>query len=310
MARTPGRLNRDLVIGCTLLATALLLWAGNVSATRAAMLESVPPLAFNFWRWTLALAVFLPFTANRVWRQREVFRAHWRFFAVFSGVSITAFNSLYYVGLQYTTAVQGSLIMALLPVLVLLSVSAFFRQRVSGRQMTGVALSIVGAGLIILRGEAEMMRTLRLNVGDLWCLAAVILWSWQILLMRWKPPSIDMPSFMTVVIVFGLAFQAPAFAWEAAAGRHFVASPETLAYLGYVALFASVIGTTMYNAGVVKLGPATASVFGNLYPLFAAGIAVIFLGEPFEWYHGAGAILVLSGIYVATIAPHQRSPES
>ena len=109
MARTPGRLNRDLVIGCTLLATALLLWAGNVSATRAAMLESVPPLAFNFWRWSLALAVFLPFTANRVWRQREVFRAHWRFFAVFSGVSITAFNSLYYVGLQYTTAVQGSL---------------------------------------------------------------------------------------------------------------------------------------------------------------------------------------------------------
>ncbi len=295
-------MNRDLVIGCALLTTALVLWAGNVSVTRAAMLVDVPPLTFNFWRWSLALAIFLPFTARRVWRQRAVFLTHWRFFVVFSAVSITAFNSLYYVGLQYTTAVQGSLIMALLPVLVLLSVAAFLRTRITGRQVFGVVLSVAGAGLIVLRGEPELLRTLRLNAGDLWCLAAVVVWSWQILLMRWKPPSLDMPSFMSVVIALGVVFQAPLFLAELAAGRSFVATPETLAFLGYVALFASVCGTTMYNAGVIRLGPATAGVFGNLYPLFAAALAVIFLGEPFEWFHGLGAVLVLAGIYAATLS--------
>ena len=296
-----GPFNRDLVIGCALLATALLLWAGNVSVTRAAMLQDVPPLAFNFWRWTLALAIFVPFTARRVWRQRRVIRARWRFFIAFGVVSIAAFNSFYYVGLQYTTAVQGSLIMAFLPVLVLISVVAFMGERISRRQIHGVVLSIAGAVLIVLRGDPGRLLALDLNIGDVWCLAALVVWSWQILLLRRKPASLDMLSFMTVTIAVGVAFQAPAYLWEVGTGRNLVPTWQTLASLGYVALFASVIGTTMYNAGVIRVGSATAGNFGNLYPLFAAGLAVTFLGEPFEWFHGVGVVLVLGGIYFATV---------
>ena len=300
--------NRDLVIGCAFLATGLLLWAGNVSITRAAMLEDVPPLAFNFWRWSLALAIFLPFTAHRVWRQRHAILARWKFFTAFGLVSITAFNSLYYVGLQYTTAVQGSLIMALLPVLVLVSLIAFTGERITGRQVQGVALSIAGAALIVLRGDIDVLLTLRFNIGDLWCLGALIVWSWQILMLRRKPANLDMPTFMTVTIAVGVAFQAPAYLWEIGTGRNLVPTWQTLAFLGYVAGFASVIGTTMYNAGVVRVGTATAGNFGNLYPLFAAGLAVIFLGEPFEWFHGVGAVLVLAGIYFATVSRARAQP--
>lgn len=301
-------MNRDLAIGAALLLSALMLWAGNAVITRAAMVGDVPPLVFNFLRWALAFLMFLPFTAARVWRERQVFVDQWRYFTIFALVSITLFNSLYYVGLQYTTAIQGSLILALLPVVVLISVVVLLRQSITTRQVIGVLLSILGAAVIILRGDPTLVQTLALNVGDLWCFAAVIVWSWQILLMRRKPAALDMASFMTVVIGIGVILQAPLAWWEVAvAGRTFVPTTQNLLFVGYVALFAAVIGTTMYNAGVYRLGPANSGNLGNLYPLFTAVLAIIFLGEPLETFHVWGGILVLGGVFMATFArPEKR----
>ena len=293
-------MNRNLIIGYALIVGAIWLWAGNAVIARAAMLADVPPLAFNFWRWLLALAFFLPFTAGRVWRQRRAVIDGWRYFATFGLVSVTLFNSFYYIGLQYTTAVQGSLIMSILPMLVLILVAVFLAQRITMRQVWGVVLSIAGAVTSVLRGDPELVRTLAVNIGDLWCLAAALVWAVMILMLRWKPADIDMPSFMTVTIAAGVAFQAPLLLWEHLGGRTFEPDATSVAFIFFVALFSGVIGMTMYNLGVIRVGPATWGYFSNLYPAFAAALAIVFLGEPFEWFHGAGGVLVLSGIYLAT----------
>jgi drug/metabolite transporter (DMT)-like permease len=294
--------NRDVGIGYALLVVAIWLWAGNAVVARTAMLADVPPIAFNFWRWTLALLIFLPFTARGVWRHRQLVRERWLYFAVYGLMSVTLFNNLFYLGLQSTTAVQGSLIMAILPVLVLILVATVLGHRITGRQIAGAVITITGAAVIVLRGDAEVIRTLAINVGDAWCLAAVVVWAIQILMLRWKPVEIEITPFMTVIIAFGVAFQIPLYVWEHAAGDVFRPDGTSLMLVLYVALFAAVLGTTMYNAGVIRVGPANAGYFANLYPACAAVLAIIFLGEPFEWYHGAGGALVLAGIYLATFA--------
>ena len=74
-------MNREFPVGCALLVGAIALWSGNAVVARAAMLEDVPPLAFNFWRWALALIIILPFTASGVWRQRRAFLEGWWYYA-------------------------------------------------------------------------------------------------------------------------------------------------------------------------------------------------------------------------------------
>ena len=293
-------MNRNLAIGYALLVGAIWLWAGNAVVARTAMLADVPPIAFNFWRWAGALLIFLPFTARGVWRHRQLVRERWLYFAAFGLVSVTLFNNLFYLGLQTTTAVQGSLIMAILPVLVLILVAIFLRQRITSRQIAGAAITIFGAVIIILRGDPDVIRTLAINVGDAWCLAAVAVWSVQILMLRWKPTEIEIAPFMTVIIAFGVALQTPLYILEHTSGDVFRPDTASLLLVLYVALFAAVLGTTMYNSGVIRVGPANAGYFANLYPACAAILAIIFLGEPFEWYHGAGGALVLFGIYLAT----------
>ncbi len=299
-------MNRSVAIGYGFLVAAILMWSGNAVIARAAMMSDVPPITFSFYRWLIACLVFLPFSARGVWLHRHVFIKKWWYFAFFGLISVACFNSFFYIGLQSTTAIQGSLIQAILPVLVLMLVVTVLREPIGGQQILGVILSILGAAVILLRGDPELALSLRLNIGDLWCLGAVFLWSIQLLILRWKPTEIPMPAFMTVVVAWGVAFLVPAWLWEASTGRELVLNTTNLMFLGYVVIAASVFGTTLFNSGVLRVGPTNSGYFGNLYPVFASVLAVLFLGESFEWFHGAGGALVLSGIYFATMAQRKR----
>jgi len=51
--------------------------------------------------------------------------------------------------------------------------------------------------------------------------------------------------------------------------------------------------------GVDAIGPGRAGVYINLVPVFAALLAVLLLGQAFEWYHGAALVMVLAGVWLA-----------
>ena len=66
-----------------------------------------------------------------------------------------------------------------------------------------------------------------------------------------------------------------------------------------VALFPSFLAQIMFIRGVEIIGPGRAGIFINLVPVFAAVIAVAYLGEDFRVYHGLALALVLGGIWLA-----------
>lgn len=302
-------MNRPLAFGYGFLVLSVLLWSGNSVAARFAMGIDIPPIGLAWWRWATALAIFLPFTAAGVWRDRALIRRHWRFVVAFGVISIACYNTFFYLGLEQTTAIQGSLIQSVLPVLVLLLGLVLFGEPISLRQWSGVALSLGGAVLIVARGSIETLRSLTLNVGDLWCLAAVLVWAGQIILMRWKPRELRITRFMTVAAAVGVATLTPAYVWEHASGRTMPIDWTTVALVLYVAFFASVIASTMYNEGVFRVGAATSGYFGNLFPVFSTALAMLILGESIAWYHWVGAAAVLGGIYLATVDRGARVAE-
>ena len=54
------------------------------------------------------------------------------------------FGTLQFVGLQYTTALNVSVLNSLAPVLIVLASAALFRDRVTTRQGIGIAISLAG----------------------------------------------------------------------------------------------------------------------------------------------------------------------
>jgi drug/metabolite transporter (DMT)-like permease len=296
---------RRILSGYLLLLVAVLLWSGNSIVGRASAGEHIPPMGLNFWRWTTAFTLFAVIFGRRTWAQRAEILRHWKFIVAFSGVSIVGFNVTFYIALQKTTALQASLIQSILPVLVLLICYIVLRERISGRQWWGVVFSIAGAGLIVVRGDLAVLRTLTLNEGDVWALGAVFMWMWQAFLMRWKPRSIDIMCFMTAISFVGVVVMLPIYLWETSTGATMPATQTSILFVLYVGVMAGFAGTSCWNEGTYRAGAAQAGYFGNLYPIFAGLLAIIILGEEPRWYHGAGAASVVVGIWLAT-AQHAR----
>lgn len=283
-----------------LLVLAVLMWAGNSTVGRATADEAIPPMAFNFWRWTCAFLIFTAVFGHRTWAQRRELLKHWKFVVVFSLVSVSGFNTVFYFALQKSTALQVTLIQSILPVLILLIGLAVLRERITGRQWWGILFSIGGAALIITRGDLDVLRALALSEGDVWALGAVFLWAWQAFLMRWKPKTIDIMPFMCAISFVGVAAMLPLYLWETANVAPMPVTRESILFVGYVAVMASFIGTTCWNEGTYRAGAAQAGYFGNLFPIFAGALAIVILGEQPRWYHGVGAASVVIGIWLAT----------
>lgn len=301
---------RRILSGYLLLILAVLVWAGNSIVGRATAGAEIPPLGFNFWRWTTAFVLFAAFFGLRTWRQRREIIRHWKFVAAFSLVSISGFNSVFYIALQKSTALQVALIQSILPVLVLLLGLVILRQRISGRQWWGIVFSISGAVLIVIRGDLKILQTLALGEGDIWALGAVFLWAWQAFLMRWKPKTIDIMPFMTSISLIGVVTMLPFYLWETATFAPMPVTQTSVLFVLYVAVLASFIGTSCWNEGTYRAGGAQAGYFGNLFPIFAGILAIVILGEQPYWYHGVGALCVVIGIWLATAQYARRAGQS
>jgi len=287
--------------GAILIVLTMLLWAGNAIVGRIAPDANVPPLALNFWRWTLALVVLAPFAIRPILRQRALFAQHWRHWVVFGFVTVAGFNTAYYIGLKHTTVVQGTLISASLPAFVVVASRVFLGQPITGRQIAGIVLSLAGVAIIVARGDPRVLASLQLNIGDLWMLVATLMWTAQAILIRLVPRGIDLIGFQVACFVPGLLLLAPFYLHETLSGQPMPVTQDAMALVGYAGIAASVIGFTCWNAGVLRVGAKTAGYLANLFPIFGAMLGILLLGEPFHWFHAAGAAATLAGIALATV---------
>ena len=87
-----------------------------------------------------------------------------------------------YIAGMTTTAINIALIMSLSPIVVLLLSRVFGLERVGSLQVFGMELALIGALLIISRGDMRALVELRTATGDLLMLMAMLGWSGYTLL--------------------------------------------------------------------------------------------------------------------------------
>lgn len=293
-----GLLGRGDALPYLLLTLTVLFWSGNFILGRAVHAE-VPPIGLAFWRWFGGFLVVIGFAWPHLRRDWPAFLRRWKMTLLLSALGIATFNTMVYIGLQTTTAINGLLMQSVMPVLIVVIGFAVFRERVTARQAAGVAVSLAGAVAIIARGDPAVLAALALNRGDLWIFAAVVCYAAYSALLRRRPATHPL-SFLAVTFLAGAAMLAPFYLWESLAGQPMRPDRVTFLAVGYVALFPSVLAYLCFNRGVELVGANRAGVFIHLMPVFGSLMAIGLLGEAFRPYHGAGLALVLAGIWLAT----------
>ena len=276
-----------------------LFWAGNAVLARA-LVGEFPPLALSFWRWALAFALIAPFAATSVWRHRSVIRAHLPLLAWTSLLGVGCYNSLQYLALQTSTAVNTTLIGASGPIITLLAGAAFFSSPVVSRQWIGAAVSLLGVLWVMARGEPGNLLQLQVAMGDLIMLAAGLAWSIYTWLLRTQRPPLPLTVFLTVQIALGALMILPFYLLEWTITRQTPApTPTNFAALVYVVLLPSLAAYYCWDRGVARVGAVLPMYFVNLTPVFAACLSWAVLDDPIGAYHLVGGALILAGIYLA-----------
>ena len=258
--------------------------------------EDVPPSAVAFWRWSFALLLLAPVAIGPLWRDRAIIAAHWRILVFLGVMGAGVFQVLVYWGLRYTTATNGALLNAALPILIAVFSAVLFRQRLAMRMVAGIGISIVGVVLLIVRGDWNTLARLDFNIGDLLVFAAIAIWAIYSIGLKWRPKALSERGFLGAIFVIGVVSTGMCAGVEWLAGYRGHYTPLNWLRLAWLGLFPSLIAYVCWNYGVARIGAARAGVFSHLIPVFAALLAITLLGERLHLYHLVGFALVLGGI--------------
>jgi len=213
---------------------------------------------------------------------------------------VTAFNTLIYIGLQHTSALNSLLLQSFFPVVVAGMSFLFLRERLRRPQLLSILLSLCGTLLLVAKDNPVVLLTASFNRVDLWIISAVFCYTSYAILLRYRPV-IRPLSFLMITFGLGTMMLLPFYLWERTHAMLVVWERDTVLTIAYLAVFPSFISYLFFNEAVRKIGTSTAGLFTHLVPLFGVSMAVILLDERFFQYHTTGAFLIFGGIYLVVV---------
>lgn len=284
-----------------LLVIATCLWGGNFVVGKIVVSE-LPPFTLAFLRWGTAFLAVLPFFGRELWRHRRLLFKHWSHVLFLAVTGVASFNTLVYVSVQYTSAINASLVNATSPVVMVLLSPLLLRERFSFMRGIGVCVTLIGVLWIISRGSLSILFDLSFNRGDLWMVLAVLLWALYSIGIKKSAGRFPANALFMATMIPAIVLLAPFSAVEMwLRGETVHVTGMMVGSVLYVGLFASLVAFSCWNKAVSLLGPSRCAGFLSLIPLFSAVFATLFADEAIQSFHLVGAVGIITGLYVTTI---------
>ncbi|MBD2103527.1 DMT family transporter [Leptolyngbya sp. FACHB-261] len=277
------------------LAVMTLIWGGSFIAGRA-VVQTIGPFSAAFCRYAIATLLLLFLTIKlegglpRLKRQQLLP-------VIALGLSgIFAYNAFFFLGLQTVEASRASLIVTTNPTVIALSAALVFRDKLTRSKWAGILTALLGAALVITRGNPQALLAQGISSGDLFLLGCVASWTVYTLvgkrLMVTLSPFaattyaclVGTPLFLIPAIQEGLLQEWQTFSLSVWLG------------ILYLAVLGTVVAFCWYYEGLKAIGPTKAAIFINLVPVVAVTLAALLLNEPLTPVLLLGGLLVLIGV--------------
>lgn len=321
---------KNLFKGYTLLLISTLIW-GVATPVIKYTLNYIPPFTFLFLRFLIATIIFFPYTVYEIQKVKIDRRDYLNFFllGVFSQTSL----ALLFVGLDYTTAIDQTVIGILGSILLIVTGNYFYKEKISKRVKIGLVISTIGTILVVLEpilsghhGLKITERILGNGLSLIYNVSWVIFIVWSRMSMgdrskllkkdfsfiHIKPMhKIYSPTLITSIsVLVGMITIAPLSLLETlgfiGSNQNFnLTSPNGIIGLLYMSVFSTVIAYTTHQKSIKYVKVSDAAFFGYLSPIFTLPVAYLLLGETPNIFVIIGAILILSGVFIA-----EKSDES
>lgn len=274
----------------------------NVAVAKL-LAESLPIALIAGLRCALAVALLLPLSRAMEGRVAVPRPLLWNL-AAQAAFGTVIYNAGLLAGLRLTTALEAGLILATLPAVVAIGGALWLRERLPPRQWAAVALAAFGMGALTLaRVAAEGSGSL---LGNLLVFGGVCGEAMYVLLAKRMAGRVPVVTATLWMQGFSVLMLLP-FCLPVIAGVAALADPAVSGLLVFHSLTSSVLCLLLWYAGLKRAPAGIAGVFTGFLPATAALVAILVLGEAFTVIHGAGFVLLMGSLLLATWPDHRRA---
>ncbi len=280
-----------------LMVMSTIFWAGAFIAGKIGIRE-FPPFSLAFFRFFFAAIIIFGIMIRyekKDWRLRG---KDWGPVILLGFIGMFGYHVLFFSALQYTSAVNSSMIGATNPLITSILAAFFLNENFGIKRLGVVLIAFSGVVLTLTNGDSSVLKNFAFNKGDLLMLVAVLCWAvYSIIsrkvMYRYSPLILTSYSFLVCLI---LLF--PFVLWE----KPLIYLPQ-VSWKGwsavlYMSIFASVIGYLVQQMSIKEIGASKTAAFINLVPVFSIILSAVILHEKVTIFKLLSAAIIISGVYL------------
>lgn len=293
---------KSLILGCSAALGSEALYGLSYIFTKTATNDATP-LALLGWRFLVAFLVMSALILTKVIHVN------------FSGkklmpvLLISLFDPvLYFIGetfgISHTSASESGVFLACIPVAALIASTVMLHKRPSRQQVIGILITLIGVLITVLASNATTSLSI---IGYLFLLLAVCSYALYTVFVEKAVDFTGIEATYMMLIAGALVFVT--LALTEAKPNHSLTSLITLpmtdtAFLTavlYQAIGSSVLALFLSNYAIAKVGVNRAASFIGISTVVSIIAGVLFLGEHFGGYQIIGAVIIITGVYLANM---------
>lgn len=196
------------------------------------------------------------------------------------------------IGLQYTSASQGGMIVACAPLAAAIGAYLVYKERISRRCLIGILFAVLGVVIVSATGEADAGASNPL-VGNLFIFCAVLSSTCYALSVKHLAARYHYVFLSAIQVIGGTILFVPFAAQQPV--------PDTIPLEAWGALFYLAIGITFcvyltINYALTRVKAAHVILFANLIPISTIILGYFILGEQLTMFQYLGAAAVMIGV--------------
>ena len=282
-----------------LLALAAIVWGISFIMTKELFASEPHITVFIILTFRLLLASAVTFPVLLLTRRLEpIQRGDIKWFLLLAFCEPFIYSLCETSGVQLVSGSMASIIVATIPLFVPFGMAAAYKERIHGKTLAGILLSLVGlAVMLFFGGDGNIDAN---PLGLTWLAGAVaiaVVFTLVIvkLVGRYKPFTIT--AYQN--LLGALYFLPVMLAVDHGALPLLSYSPKMWLLLLALGVFCSTVAYVFYNIGIARLGATAACIFTNVIPVFTLVAALIIGQEQLTWSKPLGIVIVIIGVILS-----------
>ena len=237
---------------------------------------------------------------NKKHKESKIHKREWKYLLLQALSAGLLFNTLFYWGIDYTTATSAGIISASLPGFIALLAYFILGEHLGIRKITALLIAMLGIALLNIDNTANIATPIHGSfLGDALILLSIIPEALYSIFTKKLRGKISPLGGAMLVNVFSFLMFFPLLLITIIQAKDFTVQTQ---HIGLLMLggVCSVFFFWFWSKGLEGVLASTAALFGGIAPIVITVLAVLFLGEVFTIVDLGGMILVLCSLVLGS----------